>query len=182
MDPKPHTRQGTHFAFPRCSAGTPGAEEPAQGALCQHPCPSRDGLGSTPGAGCCAWTRMGRSCGLHVAWHATSLVRSQPILQLGTAVSRGMEQPSSQQAAAAGLALGSRTLQHCGPAGFSRDASKGRNQISREGSRHVLGYGRSCRGSARNWGTCWAPQQAKGKSSRQLPNLGCASLPNSRSC
>lgn len=33
----------------------------------------------------------------------------------------------------------SRTLLHCGPAGFSRDASKGRNQISREGSRHVPG-------------------------------------------
>lgn len=36
-------------------------------------------------------------------------------------------------------ALRSRTLQHCGPAGFSRDASKGRNQVSREGSRHVPG-------------------------------------------
>lgn len=36
-------------------------------------------------------------------------------------------------------ALRSRTLQHCGPAGFSRDASKGRNQVSREGSRHVRG-------------------------------------------
>lgn len=172
MDPKLHSRQGTCFAFPRCSAGTRGASEPAQAAPCQQPHPSRDGPGSTPGAGCCAWTRLRRSCSLHVAWHATSLVRSQPILQWGTAVSRGLEQPSSQQAAA-GLAPGSRTLRHCGPAGFSRDASKGCNQISREGSRHVPGYAeelsRQCQELGQLLGT--AAGQRKIKQAAPKPGL-----------
>lgn len=149
-----------------------GAEEPAQAAPCQYPFPSRDGPGSTPGAGCCAWTRLRSSCSLHVAWHATSLVRSQPIPQRGTAVSRGMEQPSSQHAAA-GPALRSRTLQHCGPAGFSRDASKGRNQISREESRHVLGYteelSRQCQELGQLLGT--AEGQRKIKQAAPKPGL-----------
>lgn len=175
MDPQLHSRQGTNFtALPSPGAllASMGAEEPAQAAPCQYPFPSRDGPGSTPGAGCCAWTRLRSSCSLHVAWHATSLVRSQPIPQRGTAVSRGMEQPSSQHAAA-GPALRSRTLQHCGPAGFSRDASKGRNQISREESRHVLGYteelSRQCQELGQLLGT--AEGQRKIKQAAPKPGL-----------
>lgn len=151
-----------------------GAEEPAQAAPCQYPFPSRDGPGSTPGAGCCAWTRLRSSCSLHVAWHATSLVRSQPIPQRGTAVSRGMEQPSSQHAAA-GPALRSRTLQHCGPAGFSRDASKGRNQISREESRHVLGYTEELSRQCQELGQLLGTAEGQRKIKQAAPKPGAVS-------
>lgn len=130
----------------------------------------------------CVQTRLGSSLQLQVA-HGLACREFGQVSALvphgGTAVNRQAAASAWRRSSRAPRrtpgcpALRSRTLQHCGPAGFSRDASKRRNQISREGSSTFLAAQRSCRGNARNWGSCWAPQPGQRKP-RQTPSRPCA--------
>lgn len=166
MDPKLHSRKGTCFAFPRCPAGTHGAEEPAQAALSLQR-RAREHTWSR----LCAWTRLGSSCSSHVAWHAPSWVRSQPIPQQGPAGSWGWSSraPNTQQPA---LPFGAAHCSIVARLVFPEMHPRGAIRSQGKGARTFLATHRSCRGSARSWGSRWASQQAKGKSGSQLPKPG----------
>lgn len=166
-----------------------------QAAPCQHPPSFQKGAREhTRGRGWlqltaprCVQTQLGSSLQLQVT-HGLSCHEfgqvSAPFLHRGTAVSRRAASSTWGRSSRAPHhaegcpALRSRTLQHCGPAGFSRDASKGRNWISREGSRHVPGcteeLSRQCQELGQLLGTAARPEENRAD---KLPNLGCASLP-----
>lgn len=187
------SRNWTCFAFLSALLASTGPRSWHTG--CQHsPSFQRGAREHTRGRGWlqltaphCVQTRLGSSLQLQVTHglvcHEFGQV-SAPFPHRGTAVNRqaassAWGRSSRAPCCAPGCpALRSRTLQHCRPAGFSRDASKERNQISREGSRHVPGcteeLSRQCQELGQLLGTAAQPEENRAD---KLPNLGCALLP-----